>query len=93
MLVEQFCKVIKNGKELKLSLSELGKQPILSLIWFNNGLWGIISKEKIANVIAGIQDQEKLPVLDRKKDIGKFYWDEVEVIPPKIAKLLFGEKK
>ena len=77
----------KNISILKDSLTK-GVKP---LIWFNKGIWGIISAEKIANIITNMEDQEKLPVIDRKKDVGKLYWDEVEIIPSKIAKLLFGE--
>ena len=78
------------GKRLFVLKDSLTK-GIKPLIWFNQGLWGIISAEKIANVITNMEDQEKLPVIDRKKDVGKLYWDEVEIIPSKIAKLLFGE--
>ena len=63
-------------------------QPV---IWINDGLYGLISADKISNIIASLKDQEKLPVLDRKKEVGVIHWDEVEIIPSKIAKLLFGE--
>jgi len=80
------------GKVLSLQKDDLitGAKP---LVWFNNGLWGAFSEEKVANVIRNLYDQEKLPVLDRKKDVGKFYWDDCELVPAKLAKLLFGEKK
>jgi len=88
----QFYHVCSSKKVLSLTTADLarGAKP---LVWFNDGLWGVISKEKIANTITNLLDQKKLPVLDRKKDVGKFYWDECEIMMPKIAKLLFGEKK
>jgi hypothetical protein len=86
---------MQTGKELKVSLQEFDtvNQLLLPILWCNGGMYGVISVEKVANMQDALQDQEKLPVLDRKKDVGKFYWDEVEIIPPKIAKLLFGETK
>jgi len=88
----QFYHVCGSNKVLLLTKADLarGAKP---LVWFNNGLWGVISKEKIVNMIANMQDQANLPVLDRKKDVGKFYWDECEIIPSKLAKILFGETK
>ncbi len=79
---------INDGKELYVRLGDL-KKGIRPLIWSNQGMWGIISAEKIANIITNMEDQENLPMIDRKKDVGRFYWDEVEIIPSKIAKLLF----
>jgi len=91
MIVKQFCIHAGSGKVLPTSML-LTKQPKLPLIWFNNGLYGVISLEKMQNMYEVLQDQKNLPVLDRKKDVGKFYWDEAIVIPAKVAKLLFGEK-
>ena len=92
MLVKQFCLHARSTKELPVS-KLLVKPPKLPLIWDNNGLYGIISLEKLQNMYQAILDQKNLPVLDRKKDVGKFYWDEVEIIPAKVAKLLFGDTK
>ncbi len=78
------------GKRL-LILKDGLKKGAMPLIWFNQGAWGIVSAEKIANIIANMEDCERLPVLDKKIAVGKIHWDEVEIIPPKIAKLLFGE--
>ena len=62
------------------------------LIWNNAGLYGIISREKVENMIQLIEDQKKLPVVERINRMGMFYWDEVVDLDPKIAKLLIGEK-
>lgn len=88
---KSYYHVCGSNEKLVLQKNDLiqGAKP---LVWFNNGLWGVVSKEKIANTITNMQDQANLPVLDRKPDVGKFYWDDCEVIPHKLGKLLFGEK-
>ena len=92
MIVEQVCVHTHNSVGALPMSKILTKQPKLPLVWYNNGLYGIISLEKLQNMYDALQDQANLPVLDRKKDVGKFYWDDCVVIPSKIAKLLFGEK-
>ncbi len=63
----------------------------MPIIWNNNGLYGIICREKVANMVITMQNQEKLPNLNRTPKTGIFYWDEVEEINQKTAKLLVGE--
>lgn len=63
----------------------------LPIIWNNNGLYGIIRREKVLNMKEELRNQEKLPVLNPNTKTGIFYWDEVEKLDPKIAKLLLGE--
>lgn len=65
----------------------LGYMP---LIWNNVGLYGIISREKVENMIQLMTDQSKLPVVERINRNGTFYWDEAVILDPKIAKLLLG---
>lgn len=85
-----YTKTVKSSTlNIKKGLN-LGFMP---LIWNNAGLYGIISREKIENMIELMADQNKLPVVERLNRTGIFYWDEVEVLDPKIAKLLLGEKK
>lgn len=93
MKVEQFCIHVHNSVGALQASKLLTKEPKLPLVWYNNGLYSIISLEKLQNMYDALEDQKKLPVLDRKKDVGKFYWDDCVVVPAKIAKLLFGEKK
>lgn len=66
----------------------LGFMP---LIWNNAGLHGIISRDKIENMIQLMADQDKLPVVERINRNGTFYWDEVVVLDSKVVKLLMGE--
>lgn len=63
----------------------------MPLIWNNAGLYGIISREKVENMIGLIVDQKKLPVVERINRMGMFYWEECEVLDPKIAQLLLGQ--
>ena len=64
----------------------------MPLIWNNGGLYGIISREKVENMIQLIADQKKLPVVERINRMGVFYWEECVVLDTKVAKLLIGEK-
>lgn len=68
----------------------LGFMP---LIWNNAGLYGIIGREKVENMIILMEDQKKLPVVERINRNGIFYWDETVILDPKIAELFVGEKK
>lgn len=77
-----------NTLDVKKGLN-IGFMP---LIWSNAGLYGIISREKVENMVQLIADQKKLPVVERINRMGVFYWDECEVLDTKIAKLLIGEK-
>ena len=88
IIKKTYYHICSSKKGLFISQADLTR-GVKPLIWFNQGLWGIISAEKIRNILDNIQDRENLPTLDKKKEIGKFYWDDVEIIPAKIAKLLF----
>ena len=68
----------------------LGYMP---LIWNNAGLYGIVNRVKVENMIQLIADQKQLPVVERINRMGQFYWDECVVLDVKIAKLLIGEKR
>ena len=63
----------------------LGSMP---LVWNNRGLLGIISKAKVQNMIELMEDQKKLPVLQRINKNGLFYWDEVEIMSPSMTILI-----
>lgn len=67
----------------------LGYMP---LIWNNAGLYGIISSNKVENMIHLIVDQSKLPIVEGVNLSGVLFWDEVVVLDSKVAKLLLGQK-
>ena len=67
---------------------KLGPMP---LIWNNNGLYGIIIKERVENLIDALNDRKNLPILDFNKSVGVIHWDEVKLLDSKIGKLLMGE--
>ena len=61
-----------------------GPHPIL---WHNKGLYCIISKQKVQNILDVIEDTENLPILNRKK-VNVFHWDDGTLIDAKIASKL-----
>lgn len=80
-----------NGSTLDVKKGlNIGFMP---LIWNNAGLYGIISREKVENMVQLIADQKKLPVVERVNRMGVFYWEECVVLDAKIVKLLIGEKR
>ncbi len=86
MEIKKFYYIEFKGGFLPISgLFKCGARP---LIWNNRGMCGIISKEKVENMMQRIKDNESLSSLNTVWE-AKFYWDEVEVIDPKVAKLLF----
>ena len=82
-----FYYIERTGAELAVNLDDLGWGP-QPLIWYNAGLYGVISKEKVENMRDILKDRENLPVLDKKPLIGKFHWDEVKELDPAIGGLL-----
>ena len=82
-----FYYIEKTGGELTVNLDDLGLGS-MPLIWYNAGLYGVLSKEKVENMRDVLTDQDNLPVLDKKPLIGVFHWDEVKKLDSKIGKLL-----
>lgn len=87
IILKRYYYAESTGKFLKVTLKELCLGP-MPLIWFNNGLYGIICREKIKNMIEMIQDWEKSSTIESIKAADIFWWDEVEIIDPKIGRLL-----
>jgi len=86
-MIKRYYYAEQSDKTLKVTLNDLclGFMP---LIWCNAGLYGIISKEKVENIIQLLQDQGKLPRIEKINRYGTFYWDEVVELDQKIGKLL-----
>lgn len=81
---------IANTTGTILCISFLDKSvELIPIIWRHQGLYGIVSVEKMKNIIQLIQDNAKLPILNRKI-VNEIYWDETERIDSKIGKLLFN---
>ena len=59
----------------------------LPIIWHNKGLFCIISKQKVQNILDAIKDQKNLPVLNRKQ-VDTFHWDDGTLIDAKVASKL-----
>ena len=85
--IKRFYYVKSKDTQLVVTLNDftLGYMP---LIWSNGGLYGVIRKEKIENVVETLRAKEKSPGLDTKKNVGIFYWEEVEELGQNAGKLL-----
>ncbi len=59
------------------------------ILWNNQGLFCIISRQKVQNVIDLAQDSKNLPVLNQK-EMGVFHWGDGELIDAKIASRLLS---
>jgi len=63
-----------------------GVHPIL---WGNKGLFCIISRQKVQNIVDIINDQKNLPVLNQKR-VDVFYWESGEPIIARAAAMLLS---
>lgn len=85
--IKRFYYTESAGKTLTVNLKELCLGP-MPLIWCNGGLYGIICKEKVENMVETLRDLNKLPILEVSKHIGCFHWDDVVELDQKIGRLL-----
>jgi len=88
--IQKFYFAIHAGKWISIE-GFPGKKP-LPLIWHNQGLYGIISVEKVENMLNYLDAMAYSPSLNTKNEAGVFYWDEVEIIDPKVGKMLLFDK-
>lgn len=66
---------------------DFGKaRPIL---WCNKGLYCIISRQKVQNILDAIKDQGNLPVLNQKP-VNVFWWEDGELITARAAAMLLS---
>lgn len=61
---------------------------VCSIVWFNQGLYGVIRKETISNMIIVITDRKKTKPDSPAK--AKIHWDETLQIDSKLATILIG---
>ena len=61
----------------------------LPILWNNRGLFCIISRQKVQNMLDLLRDVEKLPVLNARSD-AVFHWDDHTLIDAKIASKLLS---
>lgn len=59
------------------------------ILWNNKGLFCVISRQKVQNVLDLIRDAENLPVLN-KKEVGIFHWSDSILIDAKAAAILLS---
>lgn len=92
MKTNKFSCVVLHKDELKVSLSMLfNDSGILPIIWMNNGLYGLLTKEKVRNALQYLENDRKLRPMNSHPVTWIFYWDEVLLIPPAIGEQLFGK--
>ena len=80
---------IKHNSNILIVDARLLKGTEEPILWNNNGLFCIISRQKVQNVLGLIKDQENLPVLNIK-EVGVLHWDDGELITAKTASMLLS---
>lgn len=65
------------------------KNGALPILWNNKGLFCIISRQKVQNIIDIIKDQRNLPVLNTKP-VNVFHWEDGELITARAAAMLLS---
>ncbi len=73
---------------VSLSLPHL-KERAHPILWNNKGLFCIISRQKVQNMLDVIKDTENLPVLN-KMGLPMFHWDEGILIDARVAAMLLS---
>lgn len=91
ILQKEFYYISHAHDTLKILLThfshvKLEAQPIL---WCNKGLFCIISKQKVQNILDAIKDHGNLPVLN-KKIVDMFHWEDGELITARAAAMLLS---
>ncbi len=59
------------------------------ILWNNKGLFCVISRQKVQNVLDLIRDAENLPQLNTK-EVGTFKWEDGVLIDAKAAAMLLS---
>lgn len=71
---------------VNVNIFSLGACPIL---WNNKGLYCIISRQKVQNVLDLIIDKTNLPQLNQKQ-VDTFFWEDGELITARAAAMLLS---
>ncbi len=88
MSIMEFYFRSESGTELVFNEQDF-EDGVKQLVWYNKGMYGIVSEEKIQNIIAYLEDFDNLPKLSVAAAKSMIFWDEMKIIPPEIASLLF----
>lgn len=86
--ISDFYDVELHKDELKLTRNILLNRRVRPILWMNNGLYGLVPKEKVSNAVKYLEAQHKLHPMSPYPIYWIFYWDEVIHVPPKIGKQL-----
>lgn len=88
-LPRRFMVVSYAGKVLPVSLFEHHCSNSVVIIWRNEGLYGLLTRNTLEPILSVYRDACKLPQLDTNKDSYKVHWDDMVPLDAKVAKLLF----
>lgn len=92
MKINKFFCVVLHKDELKVSFSMLfNDSGVLPIIWMNNGLYGLLTREKVKNTLQYLENNKKLQPTNIYPS-WTFYWDEVLLMPPAVGEQLFGKQ-
>ncbi len=59
----------------------------MPILWCNGGIWGIIDKAKVSNIIQLIEDAKSIPAVHTPPQF-KIFWEEVVLVPKKLAEII-----
>ncbi len=76
---KKFYYVESKEKHITVTLEDFPDGP-LPLVWNNEGLYGVLTVDRIDATIFELTDYNNLPKLDRNLKIGQLYWDNTEVL-------------
>ncbi|GAG85602.1 unnamed protein product [marine sediment metagenome] len=85
IVVKEFYYI--NHSHDTLSISSL--TVVRPILWCNKGLFCIISRQKVQNIVELKQDQKNLPTLN-KMGGGIFHWEDGEPITARVAAMLLS---
>lgn len=74
---------------ISIDTAGIHKVNPLPILWNNKGLFCIISRQKVQNVLDLIKDQKNLPVLNQR-EIGTLHWEEGVPITAGAATILLS---
>lgn len=86
---KDFFYISNNHDTLTITIHALGGILARPILWNNKGLFCIISRQKVQNILDVMRDNENLPTLTRK-EVNKFYWDDGEPIAARAAAMLLS---
>lgn len=89
IIPKEFYYISHAHDTLKFATNSRAAITALPILWCNKGLYCIISRQKVQNILDAIKDQGNLPVLNQKQ-VDMFHWDDGEPITARAAAMLLS---